>query len=296
MTVVLPPRPSWYVQQGTMFENPHGVPHDEIWRMIEEETAETVAQTVFGKYVENAGLTFTGELVSNLFYGEEVKGNTWCDVAAWLSGAAEQLRSHNPFRYATGVDLARKKDYTVIFTIDTQPDPAQVVYFRRLNRVPWDTIYAEIAKPALHLFPGQLLIDSSASAGDIIQEALESRVYCSQHNLCFTADARCPFGNCSQHWVPYGVVDGYPFTGTSKVALVNHLQNVLGQGYDQNDPLKPFGRLRCPNIVHLADELALYSFDDKKLMTDCVFALALACWAGLEDLPFPIGTKTIHGG
>ena len=59
-------RPEYYVQTGSMFENPHGVPHGEIVRMIVENPPEVSAQTVFGKYVESSGLVFSGELVQML--------------------------------------------------------------------------------------------------------------------------------------------------------------------------------------------------------------------------------------
>ena len=38
-----------------------------------------------------------------------------------------------------------------------------------------------------------------------------------------------------------------------------------------------------PPIAQLEEELSFYAWEDKKLQTDCVFSLALAAWAGLED-------------
>jgi hypothetical protein len=64
---------------------------------------------------------------------------------------------------------------------------------------------------------------------------------------------------------------------------VEHLRNVLSVGYDFQTPDVDFGHLRIPPIVQLEEELSFYAWDDKKLVTDSVFSLALAAWSGLED-------------
>lgn len=75
------------------------------------------------------------------------------------------------------------------------------------------------------------------------------------------------------------VAQGYVFTGRSKVDLLTNLQVAL----EKRELQFPFDR-------QLVDELQSYAWDDKALTTDCVMALALACWAagprlGVEYAP-----------
>jgi hypothetical protein len=299
-------RPEWYVQTGSMFENPYGVPPDEIVNYVAENEAEVVAQVVFGKYVESSGLVFISDLINEMFdrrgryydHGEGVedfvvRSGAWVDETT-LEQARIQFRRQGRFntRFFTGIDLARETDYTVIFTIDTLRLPARVVYYRRLNRVPWDTIYAEIGK-AVHLFGPNALADSTGMGGDVVMDALESRHYCPKHGACVLNESRCTDSRGSalecnaEDYIPLSCVAGYEFgggTGQRKKRLVEHLRNVLAVGFKQARAQGgEFGWLRCPPIPVLEEELAFYAWEDKRLMTDALFALALAVWHGLED-------------
>lgn len=284
-----PNRPEYYVQTGSMFDNPWGVPHEEIISMILEQPAEVAAQVVFGKYVESSGLVFTGELIQMLFDRAlpRVTGDRWLDAAA-LAQARIMRPEQKRMVYATGIDFARLNDYTVIFTLDLRTRPARIVSFRRLNRVPWEGIYREIGR-AVHQFGPNVLADATGMAGDVILDALEERHYCPihdrtvlrEHALCLGRD-RLPLGGCKEReMVPLSCVDGFQFTRSSKQGLIEHLRNILSVGY-QSGTDEPFGWLRCPPIVQLEEELAFYAWDDKGLDTDCVMALALAAYQGLE--------------
>jgi hypothetical protein len=276
-----------------MFENPHGVPHAEIVRMILENPAEVSAQTVFGKYVESSGLVFTGELVQMMMDRSlpRVMGNSYLDREAGQQ-ARNWADAHNDWwgqRFHTGVDFARQTDYTVISTIDTIVMPARLVYFKRLNRVPWDTIYAEVGR-ARHLFGPNILCDSTGPGGDVVMDALESSLYCPQHHRTVKAsspacvdEAGVPLGHAGDHrYLPLSCCEGFTFAAASKKQLVDHLRLVLSAGYDSRTPDVAFGNLRTPPIVQLEEELSFYAWEDKKLQTDCLFSLALACWSGLE--------------
>lgn len=294
-----PERPEYYVQTGSMFDNPFGVPHDEIVKMILENDAEVVAQTVFGKYVESSGLVFTGEVIQMLFdrTRERVTGNTWVDRDAlrdarvWLDEHYSRTGEYGD-RYHGGVDFARQTDYTVISVIDTLPirfgQPARLVYWRRLNRVPWETIYGEVGR-AVSFFGPNFLADDTGPGGDVVFDELESRMYCPEHRRTYLAGDRCtrkgvPNVCDPRKHIALACVEGYTFSGPSKKQLVEHQRNVMSFGYDAEAPDHPFGRLRCPPIVALEEEMSFYTWDDKKLMTDCLFSLALACWSGLEEI------------
>ena len=100
---------------------------------------------------------------------------------SWVAeGAREEARAwyrHSQWwgqRYHTGIDFARQTDYTVIFTIYTRVLPARVVYFKRLNRVSWESIYAEAGQliydlaPHIPLFQPPLIYGVN---GDLVWEA-----------------------------------------------------------------------------------------------------------------------------
>jgi hypothetical protein len=296
-----PNRPDLYVQTGSMFDNPHGVPRDEIIAYIAETPAEVVAQVVFGKYVESSGLVFSGELIQNLVdrTAERITANSFLDRAA-LTRARSLGYAYQDFGrwpYHTGVDFARQTDYTVITTIDTTTLPARVVYFRRLNRVPWETIYTEVGRAASMWGPN-VLCDGTGPGGDVVMDELENRLYCPIHKKTVLATGAVCLGRRGEvlehperhHYLPLNVAEAFHFTGTTKKELVEHLRNVLSVGYDATTPDVGFGNLRCPPIVQLEEELTFYAWDDKKLVTDSVFSLALAAWSGLED---PIGEAAL---
>lgn len=294
MTSWIEPRPEYYVQTGSMFENPHGVPHDEIVRFILENPPEVSAQVVFGKYVESSGLVFTGELVQMMIDRAlpRVMGNSYLDreAAAQARKWAADQDGWWGQRFHTGVDLARQTDYTVISVIDTFVLPARLVYFKRLNRVPWDSIYAEIGR-ARHLFGPNILCDSTGPGGDVVMDALETSLYCPQHHRVVKVaapacvdDQGVPLGHDKEHaYLPMSCCEGFTFATSSKKQLVDHLRLVLSAGYDSRTPDVPFGHLRVPPIVQLEEELSFYAWEDRKLQTDCLFSLALACWSGLEE-------------
>ena len=310
-------RPQYYVQTGAAFENPYGMPRAEIERYIANHTAENVAQVIYGKYVDNSGLVFTGELVAQLFAddaaSEPIRDQVFWDVPRWRQARAELDQRPDDYRFHIGVDVARKKDSTVITVLDVHgasiQQPARGLYWRRTNRVPWDSIYAEIGRAAW-LFPGQMLVDATGGMGDAVMEELETRFYCPRHHSAFHVGGQCPKKGRSasdvnasltkdwpcdtRHWVRLDP-NPYIFSAKSKVDLINNLQALMGRGYDEEQPERPFGVLRMPPIIPLQEELGEYAWEDKKLQTDSVMSFALAAWSGLEDLPLAPVEGSIHG-
>jgi hypothetical protein len=289
-----PARELYYIQTGTIFENPYGVPFDEACRMVAELPAEICAQVVFGKYVESSGLVFSGELISGMIDRslEPVRAQTWIDEEAARKAENDLVRfRHWSPRYYTGVDFGRKTDFTVVHTIDTAELPAKTVYWKRLNRVPWEVIYREVGR-VRSLFGPYILCDSTGPGGDVILDALVSRLYCPIHHRCLLSDSpRCvddngvaDIGCKKEQYLPLSCVEGYHFSEPRKVQLVEHLRNVMGVGYSRDGSApNGFGWVRTPPIPQLEEELTIYSWDDRKLQTDCVMALALAALHGLEE-------------
>lgn len=307
---LIPERPEYYVQTGSMFENPYGVPHDEIVAMILELPAEMAAQVVFGKYVESSGLVFTGELVQMLFdrtgghYGHapilgpfnRITGDRWVHEPTLEQAKLLTIEQKRNI-FATGIDFARLNDFTVLFTLDVRQRPARVVSFRRLNRVPWEGIYREVGRNAYQFGPS-ILADATGMAGDVILDALSERHYCPVHDrtLLHAHGGFCtdrmgnPLGGCREElMIPLACVDGYQFTKSSKQGLIEHLRNLMSIGYRAGSD-EEFGWLRSPPIVQLEEELSFYSWDDKGLDTDCVMALGLAAYQGIE---LAVGESTV---
>ena len=294
MSLFIPQRPSYFVQTGGMHENPYGVPREEIVRFILNNPPEVVAQVVFGKYVESSGLVFQSEIVQRLFQrggASVINANFWVDREE--RDRAASLVRHSGYAlppYHTGVDFARQTDFTVITTLDTSTLPARVVYWKRLNRVPWETIYTEVGR-AVAIWGPNVLCDSTGMGGDVVMDALESRSYCKKHDRTVMIGELCQddgrFLGCDfdRDHVALNVCEGYEFgggTGEKKKRLIEHLRNVMAVGYRKDNP--DFGWLRCPPIAQLEEELTFYTWDDKKLVTDCVMSLALAAWSGLEEI------------
>jgi hypothetical protein len=244
---MIPARDEYYVQTGSMFENPYGVPHAEIVSMLLELPSEVAAQVIFGKYVESSGLVFTAEMIEMMVDPElpRVTTDYWYDEKVVeeirVLGKArgrEFLKSH----FHTGIDFARQTDFTVVSTIDTRTRPARLVYYKRLNRVPWESIYREVGR-ALAIFGPSAIGDATGMSGDVIFDALESRRYCTLHDRTFlVADGICydreglERRDCKphEHHISLGTVDAYQFTAGSKKELIENFRNVLGIGYLQN--------------------------------------------------------------
>jgi hypothetical protein len=298
-----PQRPEYYVQVGSMFENPHGVPHEEIMQMVMENPAEVSAQVIFGKYVESSGLVFTGETIQMMIDRSlsRVTGDRWFDSAVREEALTIPYHQRSR-RFHTGIDLARQTDYTVLSVIDTQTRPARLIYYRRLNRVPWESIYTEIGR-VVSVYGSSALADSTGMGGDVVMDALENRLYCRVHDQtrmiggggCTDKRGRFAGGCGPESWVQLSNVEGYNFSGTTKKQLVEHLRNVLQIGYRYGSE-QPFGHLRVPPIVQLEEEMSFYIWDDKGLETDTLMSLALAVWQGLEDAPGNVLVGSVHGG
>lgn len=291
-----------------MFENPYGVPHEEIVAMLVELPSEVAAQVIFGRYVEMSGLVFTAELVQNLFDRtlNRVTSDRWQDPEHWelaKGWRAEEIRNQTRAgarkgMYFSGVDFARQTDYTVIFTLyapnSEDAGSAKVVYFRRLNRVPWESIYREVGR-CMSVFGPNMVGDASGPGGDVIFDALGDREYCWLHDATYLNTQGCPDGACQiSHHVRLADVDSFFFTQNSKRELIETLRNTMSHGYRKGSDL-PFGLLRSPPIVALEEELSFYAWDDKRLMTDTVMALGLACYGAFNDRPGVIAVGSPWG-
>jgi hypothetical protein len=150
-------------------------------------------------------------------------------------------------------------------------------------------------------FGPRILFDSTGATGDTADEAFQTKSYCRVHHKvnpvgqpCYAGSRRLEGCKVGEH-LSLARCDGYTFTEGSKRLLVEHLRNVLGHGYNARIPNAPFGLVRAPRIPVLRDELTFYTWMDKKLQTDALFSLALACWEGLWDELGEASFGSVHG-
>jgi hypothetical protein len=246
----------YYTQRGSTFDNPF-LPEKEIrerMKLLEQADPRVRDQVIYGAFVSTEGLAFTQDQLDNAF-------------DATLPAHVDYDDSH---RYVQAWDLGRKTDWTVGVTLDVTSPPYHMVDFVRLNKVPWETIYGLIDEKSKEYKVRLPRIDATGPQGDVIEEELQKR----------------------------GIfVDAFKVsTGAIKTDLINTLQTALDygrrtlsftvvpdeSGYPMDVPVLElpgdgdWGLLRMPPIPQIVDEFGIYQFEDRKLVQDCVQAVALA--------------------
>jgi hypothetical protein len=246
----------YYSQRGRIWDNPF-LPAEDIAKrdlILKSGNPKLRMQVLEGEFVDFAGLAFTRDQRDNAF-------------ETTMPHSAEYVEGH---KYVTAWDLGRTTDYTVGVTLDITMRPWRLVDFTRLNKVPWEEIYKTIDRVRQKYHCRFARIDATGPQGDVIEEELFKR------------------------GIP---VDAFKTnTKVTKTDLINSLQNALDHDREQVDevidtdehgvphrvPIMEapkvgnWGLLRLPCITQLMDEMGVYQFDDKDLVTDSVIGLALA--------------------
>ena len=200
------------------------------------------AQEFECQHDSDVNAAFTAQQVKNTFRKNwlterEVEvGELWVDDA--LDG------SHY---FATGVDLGRKNDATVVIGMDYTVKPAQCVLFRRIpggGSVSWAYILEQIRECHTLLSFGKAQADSmkhdaTSMGGDTISEALED------------------------------VSEPFIFSGNQYTKQKYNLIETARKAMDESALLLP----RIPALLH---EFRIYAWEDKGLQTDCVMATLIA--------------------
>lgn len=179
--------------------------------------------------------------VEGLYVDDDIAVFGWEHIQAAYSSAdwVLPLKVDPSRRWVGGADLAKTEDWTVIAVLDATSRPWKLGYFERFQRRPWPEVEGRIRAVAQRY--GMRQNDFAIDATGVGAAVLD------------------------------GVKDvavGFTFTSRSKVDLLTNLQLLLEHK-----------RLLFPFVRELVDELQEYAWDDKALTTDCVMALALACWA-----------------
>lgn len=167
------------------------------------------------------------------------------------------LKPRDDRDYVTGVDWAKKKDFTVIVTWDTTVMPWKLAAFERINRRPWPAMIARLNKRwAMY---GGLVISDSLGIGSVINDYIEY-----------------PRGAYKEHLVEYSMA------GKVRSDMITEFV----QGVEN-------GNFLAPRVKWMYDEFRfvtpdnLYNYTSSAHLPDSIAATALA-WTARK--------KTAHRG
>jgi hypothetical protein len=142
------PDPEWYSIRMPTWANPTVKP-EAIKQFKKNMPADVFRQEIAAEFIKDSAGVFNG--VANIIRGS----------------FQDPIPGH---RYVMGVDLGRKRDFTVINVIDTSN--RHVVYFDRFNKIRWTEQYPRIIDVARR-YRAIVSIDSTG-LGDPVVEAIES--------------------------------------------------------------------------------------------------------------------------
>ena len=115
------------------------------------------------------GRAFMTDKIENMF-------STDLGFFKGLEGDVVEIEKPNPnLRYVHGLDLARKKDYTVMVTMRIDVTPFRIVAFRRYRRRGWDEIGAKVDE-VMARWGGYCLFDETG-IGDPVSSTFKSDGY-----------------------------------------------------------------------------------------------------------------------
>jgi len=247
MFISTPKGRNWFYHLWLMGKNPE-YPDYQSWQFpssdnpkIRPEDIElarkTLPENVFKQEFMAEFIEEAGEVVPNV------------DISIVLP---ELIAKKEPGRqYYGGIDLARKRDYTVITILD---DELRLIDFCRFTGVNWDIQKTKIAE-TVRKYDALTLVDQTGVGDPIVQELLISDVY----------------------------VRGFTFTAEKKRSLVQNL--IFGFGEKKIQLAKiPILIEELKALDYKQSESGNISYQAPEGMTDdCVMSLALAYWAATRE-------------
>lgn len=247
--------PGYYTQRGSIYDNPHLTAEDLKIRdeLLAQADPRLREQVLYGSFVSDAGMAFTQDQLDQAF--------------------VDGMPSHRAYvagrRYIQAWDLGRRTDWTVGVTFDVTEAPYEMVDFVRLNKVPWEHIYQLIGLKKAEYHVSLPVIDATGPGGDVVEEELEKRGIFIDARRTSTAAQKLDLVNTLQS----AMDDARRTVG---VRTVLDEAGFVREVPDLEPPGGTWGLLRMPPITQLVDEFGGYELDDKRLVQDCVMAVALA--------------------
>lgn len=251
--------PGYYARSGPTYENIY-LSEQQIADLEEDFKDDPTAarQVLYGEFVSAGG---------SVFKGYSVRRGVWNH----LKYPAPYQEGH---MYLSGWDFARKQDHTVGVTVDITRKPYHVVNYTRIPKsdAEWSYIYNVVAEETKRYHVRTVIVDSSGMGGDVIEDTL------------------------SKMGLPVEGVNFGGAQGTKKVNIVQSLVDALDElcPIDEDDArdMSRFldseklakgkfmvrGSIKFPPIEQLIREMVYYSWNDNKLVTDSVMALAMVTY------------------
>jgi hypothetical protein len=252
----------FYSQRGSIFDNTF-LPEEDLKmraRLLASSNEKLRQQVLYGEFMDFEGLAFTSDQIENAI-----------DV---------ELPARQPYRegrrYVTAWDLGRKTDFTVGITLDITSRPWTMVRYDRLNRVPWEQIYALIDDVRKEYDCNWAHIDATGPGGDVVEEEMLKRGMPINAVKTQSSSAKLSLINGIQA----AFDEGRRIEGD--IEVLDHAGVLTRRSRLQEPGEGEWGLLRFPEEKQLISELETYMLDDKKLVQDSVFALGLAVAAARD--------------
>ena len=319
----------YYCQRGSIFDNPH-LPAEDIRmrdELLKHADPRLREQVIYGEFVSMEGMAFTKDQLENAFvegmpaHQNYVPGHSY--VQAWDLGRRTDFTvgitldvTQKPFQLVDFVRL-NKVPWETIYQIIGQKRDEYHVYqpFIDATGPQGDVIEEELRKRGIWIHGLKTstlaqkteLINTLQAAFDYDREQIGERDWIDESMVVHKVpDLELPDESV---WQPTECnhtrltlpLDGHGQPITEVASWLVRVSKIPCS----NDPLRPgpgpsvlprkrygWGLVRMPAIQQLVDELGVYQFDDKDLVQDCVFALALAVAQKYQPLHNPLPGPT----
>ena len=239
-------KPRAFTLTGSSYDNPH-IDHQYLKHMESTLSDRQRDQKIFGLFTDDAARPFSADAIDKATNPD--LNNDYEAVRKLIKGEQmtelERKRAEQIIKsgyWVNAWDLARDVDWTVCCALDISQRPWRLLYSDRYQRTPWPNVEADIKRVSEITDSREVIYDSTGM--DVTGDHLDI-----------------------EDWR----VDGFKFTKTSKLDMLNNLVRCMEHGI-----------IQIPHIEQLDDELHDYEWNDKALVQDYVMSLGMAVWQATE--------------
>jgi hypothetical protein len=298
----------YYAQRGSIFDNPFLPPDDLKMRdeLLKHADPRLREQVIYGEFVSLTGMAFTKDQLENAFvegmpaHEDYIPGHEY--VQAWDLGRRTDFTvgvtldvTQKPWRLVDFVRL-NKVPWETIYQIIGQKRTEYNIYQPIIDATgpQGDVIEEELVKRGIFVYAQKTttlalktdLINTLQAALDHDRERVGERDTLDEAGVLHKVpDLELPREDAGDR-VPCMHMSLEPRVDLGEVADNQGTPEVRWSLFYERARQAPcftekqkrygWGMLRLPVITQLVDEMGVYQFDDKDLVQDCVFSLALA--------------------
>lgn len=264
--------PDHYARKGSTYENIY-LPVGDIRRLEEQYKDDPTAlkQVLYGEFVSVGGTVFRADAVRR--------------------GIWNRIKYPEPYQeghlYVNSWDFARRQDHTVGITVDISTRPYRLVNYIRVPKADaeWSYIYQLVKEECLKYRAKQVIVDRSGMGGDVIEDTL-TKMGLPIDGIDFGGQGGTKKVNIVQSLAD--ALDELVYLPQENEDLVREHAAFLDSGELKKGKFAIRGIIKYPPIEQLVREMCFYTWDDSKLQTDSVMALAMATfWMKQHYTPPP---------